>query len=76
VETLLESRESDPGIEETWHYLVLGYLSLGAYPVARAEADSALERGFSAQLFGELRALADTAERAHVPPGGIKIKVR
>jgi tetratricopeptide (TPR) repeat protein len=76
VEELRASLELAPDIEETRHYLVLGYLTLGDYGRARAEADSALARGFSAQLFGELRAVADTAELRGVPPGAIKIRVR
>jgi protein O-mannosyl-transferase len=76
VEELRASLELAPDIEETRHYLVLGYLTLGEYGRARAEADSALARGFSAQLFGELRAVADTAELKGVPPGAIKIRVR
>ena len=76
VEELRASLELAPDIEETRHYLVLGYLTLGEYGRARAEADSALARGFSSQLFGELRALADTAELKRVPPGAIRIRVR
>jgi len=76
VEELRASLTLAPEIEETRHYLVLGYLTLGEYGRARAEADSALARGFSAQLFGELRAVADTAELRGVPPGAIKIRVR
>ena len=75
VGVLLASREGNPEVEETWHYLVLGWLTLGNYPVAGAEADSALARGFSQQLFGDLRALADSAAHNHVPPGGIRIRV-
>lgn len=76
VDLLLGSREANPEIEETWHYLVLGWLTLGNYPVAAAEADSALARGFSQEVFGELRALADSAARNHLPPGAIRIRVR
>lgn len=76
VEQLQASLETAPEIEETRHHLVLGYLALGAYSRAGAEADSAMARGFSAELFGELRALADTAARDHVPPGAIKIRVK
>jgi hypothetical protein len=75
VEQLRASLEVSPEIEETRHYLVLGYLALGAYARAGAEADSALARGFSRELFSGLRALADTAARHRVPPGAIKIRV-
>ena len=55
-------------IEDAWHqHLVLRFRG-------QQLDDPGLLR--FARLFGELRALADTAERAHVPPGGIKIKVR
>jgi hypothetical protein len=76
VELLVASRDTNPEVEETWHYLVLGWLTLGNYRVAATEADSALARGFSPGTFGELRALADSAARNHVPPGGIRIRVR
>jgi hypothetical protein len=75
VEQLQASLAAAPEIEETRHYLVLGYLTLGAYARAGAEADSAIARGFSLELFSGLRALADTAARDHVPPGAIKIRV-
>jgi hypothetical protein len=61
--------------QETWHYLILGYLNLGEYPTARDEADAALARGFSAEVFGDLRALADTALKAGAPPGSIRVRV-
>ncbi len=76
VEQLLASRAANPEVEETWQYLVLGYLTLGDYSLAGAEADSALALGYSGQTFRELRALADSAARAHVPPGGIRLRVR
>src|SRR6185369_3628960 len=38
VELLLASRDTNPEVEETWHYLVLGWLTLGNYPVAATEA--------------------------------------
>ncbi|HEV8149030.1 MAG TPA: glycosyltransferase family 39 protein, partial [Gemmatimonadales bacterium] len=76
VEQLRLSLAEAPDQETTRHYLVLGYLALGAYRQAAAEADSALARGGSQDIFGELRALADTAMLRRVPPGAIKIRVR
>jgi tetratricopeptide (TPR) repeat protein len=46
VKELRGSLELAPDIEETRHYLVLGYLTLGEYTKAGQEADSALARGF------------------------------
>lgn len=75
VEQLLVSRREAPMEQETWNYLILGYLNLGEYPTARDEADAALARGFSAEVFGDLRALADTALKAGAPPGSIRVRV-
>jgi hypothetical protein len=75
VEQLLVSRQEAPMEQETWHYLILGYLNLGEYPIARDEAGAALARGFSAEVFGDLRALADTALKAGAPPGSIRVRV-
>jgi len=76
VEQLRASLSEAPEQEGTRHYLVLGLLSLGAYPEAAAQADSALARGGAADLFTELKLLADSARRLGVPPGGIRIRVR
>lgn len=76
VEQLRASLSEAPEQEGTRHYLVLGLLSLGAYPEAAAQADSALARGGAAGLFTELKLLADSARRLGVPPGGIRIRVR
>jgi hypothetical protein len=62
-------------VPETWNYLILGLLNLGEYPVARQEAEAALARGFSVEVFEDLSALADTALRANVPAGAIRINV-
>ncbi len=75
VEQLLVSRREAPLEQETWNYLILGYLNLGEYPTARDEADAALARGFSAEVFGDLRALADTALKAGAPRGSIRVRV-
>lgn len=76
VEQLRASLADAPGQEVTRHYLVLGYLALGKYLEAAAEADSARAHGGSPAVFDELRVLADSARRLGVPPGGIKIRVR
>ncbi|HLB53692.1 MAG TPA: tetratricopeptide repeat protein, partial [Gemmatimonadales bacterium] len=76
VEALRASLRESPEQETTRHYLVLGLLALGAYREAAEQADSALARGASPALFGELRALADSARLLGVPPGGIRIRVR
>lgn len=75
VQQLLASREQTPGEQETWNYLILGLLNLGEYPLARQEAETALARGFSVEVFEDLRALADTAMKANVPAGAIRINV-
>lgn len=75
VQQLLASREAAPGVQETWNYLILGLLNLGEYPAARQEAEAALARGFSTEVFEDLRSLADTAQKANVPPGAIRINV-
>ncbi len=51
------------------------YLALGAYAEAARQADTALARGASVQVFGGLRTLADSAARAGAPPGSIRIRV-
>ncbi|MGQ0701807.1 MAG: hypothetical protein ACT4PM_01585 [Gemmatimonadales bacterium] len=76
VEQLRASLAEAPEQEATRHYLVLGLLALGGYREAAAEADSAVARGGSAEVFGELKALADSARRLGVPPGGIRLRVR
>lgn len=75
-EQLRASLSDSPGQEETWNYLVLALLAEGAYVEAAREADSALARGLSAELFGGLRALADSAIEARAPSGSIRIRVR
>ena len=74
VAELRLSLQERPDKRETWHFLVLGYLSLGEYPIAARLADSALALGGSAALFGPLRAVADTALREKWPPGSIRIR--
>lgn len=75
LEQLLASRREHPGEAETWNYLILAYLNLGEYPTAMQEAESALARGLPAQMFGDLRALADTAMKAGAPRGSIRVQV-
>lgn len=65
-----------PDQEETHHYLVLSYLNLARYDEAAARADTALARGFNAELFTGLRALADTLAMENAPPGSLRINVR
>ncbi len=71
---LRQSLEEAPNKRETWHFLVLGYLSLGEYATAARLADSAVALGGSAALFAPLRAVADTALREKWPPGSIRIQ--
>lgn len=75
VQQLLASRQEAPAIQETWNYLILGLLNLGEYPAALQEAEAALARGFSVEVFEDLRALANTALRGNVPAGAIRINV-
>ena len=65
VEQLRQSLAVAPNQKQTWEYLIQGYLALGDFRAARVLADSALALGGSADLFGRLRAVADSAaERA------------
>jgi len=75
VDQLSASLRMAPDREETWNYLVLGYLGLGDYAQAARLADSALARGGSRVVFGGHRALADSAARDRAPPGSIRIRV-
>ena len=75
VEQLRLSLATAPDRVETRHYLVLGLLTLGRYREAAAEADSAVAHGGGSELFGGLRALADSAQRAGAPPGSIRVRV-
>jgi hypothetical protein len=54
--------------------LIDGYLALGRYGDARAEADSALRRGGTVRVFESLRALADTAARENAPAGSVRVR--
>lgn len=76
VEQLRQSLAEAPEQESTRHYLVLGLLSLGSYAEAGAQADSAMARGGSREVFGELRQWADSAGKLGLPPGAIRIRVR
>jgi tetratricopeptide (TPR) repeat protein len=75
AELLRTSVATAPDQEEPRHYLVLAYLTLGAYSDAAAAADSALAKGMAPPLFQRLRALADSARRDGAPPGSIRIRV-
>jgi tetratricopeptide (TPR) repeat protein len=75
VEQLSASLTVAPDRQETWHYLILGYLALGNYREAARLADSALARGGNRELFGGHRDLADSAARDRAPPGSIRIRV-
>lgn len=75
VEELVASREENPSEQETWNYLILGLLNLGEHGLALREAESALARGYAVDVFGDLRALADTALKVGVPPGAIRVRV-
>ena len=75
VEQLEASLRLAPDQEESRNYLILGYLNLGRYADAAREADAALARGFSRDLFAGLRALADTAIQERAPAGSIRIRV-
>jgi hypothetical protein len=76
LEQLRASLAEAPDKKETRYYLILAYLTLGAYAEAAREADSALARGFSPEVFGELRAVAEAAMRAGAPPGSLTIRMR
>jgi protein O-mannosyl-transferase len=75
VEQLRVSLLETPDTPETRYYLILAYLTVGAYADARREADAALAQGLSSRIFGELRAVADRAEQVGAPPGSLRIRV-
>jgi hypothetical protein len=75
VEQLRQSLVDSPDKKETWRFLILGYLSLGAYSEAARLSDSALALGGPAELFGPLKALADTALKERLPVGSIRVEV-
>jgi predicted Zn-dependent protease len=75
VVELRASLSEGPGQRETSYYLIVGYMTVGAYADAIREADSAMARGHSSAVFGELRALADAARRVGAPPGSLGIRV-
>lgn len=76
VEQLRRSQAEVPDKRQTMHYLILGYLALGEYAEAVRLADSALALGGSLDLFGPLRAAADSARTEKAPPGSIRIHVQ
>lgn len=67
------SLRQEPGQEDTRGHLVAAYLFLGRYAEAAAASDSAIARGGSREVFGALRAKADSAAAAGAPPGSIRI---
>jgi protein O-mannosyl-transferase len=75
AEELRASLAEEPGQEDARGYLIAAYLALGRYDSAAGEADSALARGGKPEVFGRLRALADSAARAGAPPGSIRIRI-
>jgi hypothetical protein len=80
-ESGLEARQLEaslaeaPDQEDTRGYLVAALLSLGDYLAAAREADAALAWGGNAEVFGGLRALADSAARVSAPAGTIRIRI-
>ena len=75
AEQLRASLAEEPAQEETRGYLIAAVLALGRYAEAAAEADSALARGATPQVFGALRRLADSAARVGAAPGAIRIRI-
>jgi hypothetical protein len=53
--------------------LIVALLTLGRYGDAAAQADSGLAHGGPPDVFRGLRVVADSAERAHAPPGSIAV---
>ncbi|HEX7023600.1 MAG TPA: hypothetical protein VF187_02180, partial [Gemmatimonadales bacterium] len=76
IDELRASLTEAPDREESWNYLILAELALGDYGAAARDADTVMARGGSPELFGGLRALADSAARDHAPPGSIRIRIR
>ena len=76
MEQVMASRTAAPEEGLPRQYQVIGYLALGRYADAARQADSALARGVSPEVFMPLRALADSAARAGAPPGSIRVRVR
>lgn len=72
---LLASLAAAPDREETWRYVVLGYMTLGEYAEASRIADSALARGGARDVFAGLKAESDSAARVGAPPGSIRLRI-
>jgi hypothetical protein len=75
VEQLAASLAEVPDQEDTRGYLVAAYLSLGDYAAAAREADAGLAWRGNPEVFGGLRALADSAARVAAPAGSIRIRI-
>lgn len=73
VVELRASLASEPAQGDIRGYLVSALLALGQYDDAAREADAALARGASVEVFAGLRSIADSAARVAAPPGSIKI---
>jgi protein O-mannosyl-transferase len=76
MEQVMASRAAAPEEGLPREYQVIGSLALGRYADAARQADSALARGVTPEVFAQLRALADSAARAGAPPGSIRVRVR
>lgn len=76
MEQVMASLSAAPEEGLPRQYQIIGYLALGRYADAARQADSALARGVTPEVFTPLRALADSAARAGAPPGSIRVRVR
>lgn len=74
IEQLLASLTLRQDQPDTRAYLLAAYLRVGKYREAIAVADETLERR-PVEMFRQLRALADSADRAHAPPGSVRIGI-
>ena len=75
VDQLLASLAKYPSQDATRGHLVVAFLKLGKYRQAELEADTAITRGGSTQVYHALHVLADSAIRAGAPPGAIVVDV-
>lgn len=76
VEQLRASLGAEPEQPETRGHLVAALLALGRYAEAAQEADYALTAGEAPEVFGGLRALADSAAQANAPAGSVVVRLQ
>jgi hypothetical protein len=70
---LIASLAEKPNQDEARGRLVVAYLELGNYMAAERQADTAIVNGGAQRIYGQLKSIADSANRVGAPPGSINI---